>query len=174
MRLALALAVCCLTAGCLGLGGGPADPTGTLQFSVTNGDDRPYDVGLSVVPDEPTGVAFTYANGTTRQRPIGDLTGVSPAALTNVTDVRLLGANVTTETFRVPADSGIGTTVDDVEPGASVWVVVRTTTGDSRVRAWAQFSCRRGTESVRGDLTITPDGAVAFQTTCGVDATADG
>lgn len=133
---------------------------------MSNGAGEPYDVTASVVPDEPTGVRLQYANGTVRQRPVSGLTGVSPAQLTNVTDVQLVGANVTSESWRVPADSGIGTSIGDVEPGASVWLVVRRTTGESRILAWAQVSCRPGTAVTRGDVTIAADGTIAVATEC--------
>ncbi|WP_254272992.1 hypothetical protein [Haloarcula marina] len=167
MRLAtLAVVVCCLTAGCLGFGGQPADTTQDVQLSVDNAADEAYDVRVSVVPGDVTNVRFVYANGTTRVRPTTDLTGVSPSQLTNVTDVVLAGANVTSDEIRVPANSGIGTTLSDVEPGASVWLVVRATTGESRVRTWAQFSCRPETALVRADLAIGGDGTIALATEC--------
>lgn len=162
------LAACLfLTAGCLGFAEQQTpEPTQDVEVSISNGHDRPYDVRVSVVPEGPTNVDLSYANGTTRRRPVSELTSVSPSQLGNITDARLVGQNVTSEEFRVSPTSGIGASLT-IDPGASIWMIVRTTTGENRLRAWAQFSCRPETEVVNADLTIGPNGTIAVATTCG-------
>lgn len=168
-RLAVAIALCCLTAGCLGVdfGGQPApDPGQSISLSVTNEAPEPYDVRVSVAPEDPVGVDVVYANGTVQRRPLSVLTGAPPSALGRVTDVRLVGENVTSEEFRVPAASGIGTQIRDNESGSWVWLVVRRTTGPDRVRTWTRFRCQPDAANVTADLTIGGNESTALTVNC--------
>ncbi|MFC6974870.1 hypothetical protein ACFQL1_09560 [Halomicroarcula sp. GCM10025709] len=168
-RLPLVLALCWLTAGCLGVdfGGQPTpDPGQPISLSVDNRASEPYDVRVSVVPDDPVGVDVTYANGTVVRRPVSVLTDSPPSELGRVTDIRLVGGNVTSEQFRVPANSGIGMQLRDSERGSWVWLVVRRTTGDDRVRTWTRFRCQPDATAVEARLTIGTNESTALTTTC--------
>ena len=160
------VAACLLTAGCLGFDGQPTpEPGQSLSLSVENRAAEPYDVRVSIVPGDPVGVDVTYANGTVVRRPVSALTG-SPPSLGRVTDIRLVGENVTSEEFRVPARSGIGTELRDNEGGSWIWLVVRRTSGDDRIRTWTRFRCQPDAVTVEARLTIDTNESTALATTC--------
>lgn len=154
----------CLTAGCLGFGDPQAEPTQELQVSVDNGHDRGYVVQVAVVPDGPTPVELTFANGTNVTRSTDALVGRSPAQLGNVTDVQFDGTT-RSEGYEVPANSGVGATLQGIEPGASVWLLVWTA-DQSQVRSWSRSSCSPETRVVVVDLDISSDGSIGLGTVC--------
>lgn len=165
MRHALLVAALCLTAGCLGLGDPQPDPTQELRVSIDNGHDRGYTVQVAVVPDGETTVALTFANGTTVTRDTDALVGRSPAQLGNVTDVAFDDAT-RTETYEVPANSGVGATIQGIEPGASVWTLVWGGADRSQARSWGVVNCSPETSVVVADLDIAADGSIGLGTVC--------
>lgn len=165
MRLLLLVGTLCLTAGCLGLGDPQPDPTQELQVSIDNGHDQGYVVQVAVVPDGPTTVELTFANGTNVTRSTDSLVGRSPTQLGTVTDVQFVGAT-RSEAYEVPANSGVGTTVRGLEPGSSVWLLVWTTDDRSQVRSWTRSSCSPETAVVVADLDVASDGSIGLGTVC--------
>ncbi|MFC7074906.1 hypothetical protein [Haloarcula halophila] len=165
-RLPLVVALCCLSAGCLGFGGQPTAPGQPISLSVDNQAAEPYDVRVSIAPEAPTGVDVVYANGTVQRRSPTVLTESGPSSLGSVVDVRLVGANLTSEEFRVPANSGIGTQLRDETGGSMLWLVVRRTTGDDRMQLWTRFQCHPDATTVEARLTIGANDSTALATSC--------
>ena len=162
---ALLVAALCLTAGCQSLAPAEPEPTQELQVSIDNGHDQGYVVQVAVVPDGPTTVELTFANGTNVTRETDALVGRSPAQLGNVTGVQFAGAT-RSEAYEVPANSGVGATLQGIEPGSSVWMLVWIGDDQSQVRSWGVFNCSPETSVVVADLDIAADGSIGLGTVC--------
>jgi hypothetical protein len=167
-RVPLLVALCLLFAGCGSVPptdgettGGPEDSA--VDLSLTNGDDEPYAVSVSVTQGSLDGVSVTYENGSTRTFEVGDVSGLPPAALDDAVAVAPQGPAVRTERYDLSPGAGIGDTFR--VPGASTLVYVVSNPSDG-VRSWGKLTCGASASHSSVSITIAPDGSLAVSNAC--------
>lgn len=165
----LLLVVCCVSllvlAGC----SAPTTedpPTSDVRLSLDNSDTETYELTVAVVPSTVDTLRITDANGTTRTfRNVSSLNSVPQDALGNATAFTATGPDVTTQSYVLEPQTGIGDELSETPQNATLLFLLTRPGADDPTRSWGAVTCGQS-DFVELSVTIADGGSVSVSNHC--------
>lgn len=164
------VALCCalllVLAGC----GSPTTeepPTSDVRLTLDNSDDVTHEITVSVVPSTIETLRITDANGTTTTyRNVSGLDTVPPEVLGSAVGYTATGPGVTTKSYVLEPQTGIGDALTDTPQNASILFLITIPEGDEPTRSWGSVTCGSTAFTVV-EIDIASGGAISVSNQCG-------
>jgi hypothetical protein len=165
----LPLVVCCVSllvlAGCSAPTTGDR-PTSDVRLSVDNGDTETYELTVAVVPSTVDTLRITDTDGTTRTfRNVSGLDAVPEDALGNATAFTATGPDVTTRSYVLEPQTGLGDEFSATPQNATLLFLLTRPGADDPTRSWGAVTCGQS-DFAELTLTIADGGSVSVSNHC--------